>query len=62
MREYRKATVKFNGGRGALLCHWCHRIVSTGFDHEDREHYCESCKKSKTYRETVEGATPPAAS
>lgn len=38
---YKRAIVKFNSGRGALLCNRCNIILKVGFDHEDREHYCE---------------------
>lgn len=39
-----KAIVKFNNGRGALLCNGCNVIVSYGADHRtDIEHYCEEC-------------------
>lgn len=37
------AIVKFNGGRGALLCNGCHIILDTGFNHQDQEHFCEHC-------------------
>lgn len=37
------AIVKFNGGRGALLCNGCHTILDTGFNHQDQEHFCEHC-------------------
>ena len=43
-RVYRRAVVKFNGGRGALRCNRCWTIVATGTDHDDVEHYCASCK------------------
>lgn len=38
------AEVKFNGGQGALLCNGCSVIIATGFDHEDKLHFCEKCK------------------
>ena len=41
--EYERAIVKFNGGRGALLCNNCDTIVSYGTDHRDIEHYCNEC-------------------
>jgi hypothetical protein len=41
--KYKVAQVKFNGGRGALLCDGCDVIISYGFQHEDRKHYCEKC-------------------
>ncbi len=40
----KKAMVKFNGGRGALLCNVCNTIIRKDFDPvtiEDREHYCK---------------------
>ncbi len=39
--KYRQAIVKWNGGRGALLCNRCGVIIATGFEHADTEHYCE---------------------
>jgi hypothetical protein len=45
-KDYKRAIFKFNGGRGALLCNCCRIIVATGNGpHEDREHYCDECKK-----------------
>ena len=44
MDSYKLAEVKFNGGRGALLCNTCRIIIATGFKHEDKEHFCEECK------------------
>jgi hypothetical protein len=42
---YKRAVVKFNGGRGALLCNRCRIIVATGNGtHDDVEHYCVECK------------------
>ena len=41
--KYKVAQVKFNGGRGALLCDGCSVIIDYGFEHEDRKHYCEKC-------------------
>jgi hypothetical protein len=43
------AKVKFNGGRGALLCDWCDKIIKEDFDPatiEDKAHYCggDYCK------------------
>lgn len=43
MDNYKLAEVKFNGGRGALLCNTCRVIIATGFNHEDKEHFCEEC-------------------
>jgi len=45
MTKYRHAIVKFNGGRGALLCNQCSVIIDYGFKHKDVEHYCENCQK-----------------
>jgi len=41
--RYKHADVRFNNGNGALLCNTCKRIIAYGHDHEDKEHYCESC-------------------
>ena len=35
--------VKYNNGMGALLCNGCRFIIATGFDHEDKAHYCTHC-------------------
>lgn len=45
-----KAKIKFNGGRGALLCEWCNIIIRQDFNPisiEDKYHYCggDYCKK-----------------
>ena len=41
---YVHAIVKFNSGRGALLCNRCRSIIDTGkFDYSDIEHYCDNC-------------------
>jgi formamidopyrimidine-DNA glycosylase len=45
MSKYKHAIVKFNGGRGALLCNQCSVIIDYGFKHKDVEHYCENCQK-----------------
>lgn len=42
--QFFKAVVKFNGGRGALLCNQCRRILRQDFDIKDiadKEYYCE---------------------
>lgn len=36
--------VKFNNGKGALLCNYCRQIIAEGFDHEDKLHACGYCK------------------
>jgi hypothetical protein len=41
--KHKRAIVKFNGGRGALLCNRCRTIIRSGTDHEDIEHYCAEC-------------------
>lgn len=43
-KRYRYAIVKFNSFAGALLCNGCKTIISEGFDHIDKLHYCEDCK------------------
>jgi hypothetical protein len=40
---YVNALVKYNSGKGALLCSKCHVMIGTGFDHEDTTHYCGKC-------------------
>ena len=57
MKNTNKATFKFNGGLGALLCSKCSVIIKTGKDFTDEERlamqgklklsaqYCEKCKK-----------------
>ena len=44
MKEYKHASVKFNGGTGALLCNQCKVIIDYGFKHNDVEHYCSKCE------------------
>lgn len=41
--KYEHAIVKWNGGRGALLCNRCGTIVAKGFEHKDIEHFCAVC-------------------
>ena len=44
---YTKAIYKFNNGNGALLCNRCSVIINVGnHEREDREHFCEKCKKN----------------
>jgi len=43
----RRALIKFNSGEGALLCNGCKVIITEGFDHEDKLHFCEDCKCKK---------------
>lgn len=41
------AKVKFNGGRGALLCNKCSRIIREDFDPmtiEDKQYLCIRCE------------------
>jgi hypothetical protein len=45
--KYQHAIVKWNGGRGALLCNRCRVIVAEGFDHEDIEHLCMVCRLAR---------------
>jgi len=46
--EERKAIIKLNGGRGALLCNGCSIILSYGMDHDTKiEHYCGECYRLK---------------
>ena len=32
---------KYNGGIGATLCHWCNKIISTGYT---SDLFCIDCK------------------
>ena len=45
--RYKIAEVKYNNGVGALLCFGCRTIVAYGYEHEDKEHYCDACAKKK---------------
>lgn len=45
--DYKHAIVKFNGGRGALLCNGCRVVLKDGFDHVDRIHTCCLCSKTE---------------
>lgn len=43
-----KAIIKFNGGRGALLCNKCNTIMQEDFDPatiEDKEYFCSPCNR-----------------
>lgn len=42
-KHFYKAIVKFNGGSGALLCSTCRKIIAYGFEHKDKDHYCDKC-------------------
>lgn len=44
MNEPKYAVIKFNGGRGALLCNGCSIIIAYGLDHADTRHFCDKCK------------------
>ena len=54
--RYNHAVVKFNNGNGALLCNSCSVILAYGFDHEDKEHYCEKCESRKALDELAKQA------
>jgi hypothetical protein len=47
-KPYIHAIVKFNNFAGALLCNGCGVIISEGFNHLDKRHYCEDCKTVRT--------------
>ena len=53
--KYKVAQVKFNGGRGALLCDGCSVIIAYGFEHEDRKHYCPMCMSGKCTTRNKDG-------
>jgi hypothetical protein len=44
---YKRAIVKWNGGRGALLCNRCLVIIREGTEHKDVEHYCDFCREKQ---------------
>ena len=46
--NYRSAIVKWNGGRGALLCNRCRTIIAEGIRHPDVEHFCDDCSRGHT--------------
>jgi hypothetical protein len=48
VKDYKDAIVKFNAGNGALLCNGCEIVIATGFEHEDREHFCAKCVLKQT--------------
>lgn len=48
-----KSIVKFNGGLGALLCNRCRTIIAYGFDHENKEHFCNTCESKRTKPKTT---------
>lgn len=54
IKKYRHAIVKFNGGRGALLCNQCSVIIDYGFNHKDVEHYCSKCEDDDGQRKQAE--------
>ena len=60
MLNYKHAIVKFNNGNGALLCSGCQKIIATGFEHEDREHYCDACMLKQVPLDAEDEPAPPA--
>lgn len=46
--SYKYAEVKWNSGRGALLCNGCRVILATGFDHVDKLHFCSRCEERQS--------------
>ena len=47
MKIPKYAIIKFNGGRGALLCNKCNIIIRADFDPmdiEDRQYLCKDCQ------------------
>jgi hypothetical protein len=42
--NYKYAFVVPNEGLGALLCSSCRGFIDSGFDHEDKLHFCEACR------------------
>lgn len=55
-KQYKVAQVKFNSGRGALLCDECNVIIAYGFEHEDRKHYCSTCMSGKDETRNKDGS------
>lgn len=53
------AEIKFNNGRGALLCNHCRVIIATGIDHVDKIHLCEDCKKITTEEKVLKELDTP---
>lgn len=47
MVPYVFADVRFNSGRGALLCNRCNVILKEGFEHTDISHFCDECFPNK---------------
>ncbi len=50
------AIIKFNGGRGALLCNRCHWVIRQDFDPrdiQDRKYFCEDFG-FKCHRESID--------
>jgi hypothetical protein len=45
MQGYKNAIVKFNSGRGALLCNYCNKIIIAGNVHVDTYHRCSTCQQ-----------------
>lgn len=45
MANFKFADVRYNGGAGALLCSICKVVLAAGFEHEDKEHFCQACKE-----------------
>jgi hypothetical protein len=60
MLNYKHAVVRFNNGNGALLCNRCGKIVATGFEHEDREHSCDTCMLKQTLPDAEDQPEPVA--
>jgi hypothetical protein len=52
---YHLALVKFNGGRGALLCNDCRLVIAIGFNHTDTLHYCPACIQQRLTTNAVSG-------
>jgi hypothetical protein len=59
VKDYKHSIVKFNNGDGALLCNRCGKIVATGFEHEDREHYCDKCMLKQVPLDAAGKPAPP---
>lgn len=47
------ADIRFNNGRGALLCNLCGTMIDYGFDWEDKLHFCSHACELKFQEQLV---------
>lgn len=48
------ANIKWNDGKGALLCSNCNVIIGTGFEWPDKHHYCGECTPEQTLDQLID--------